>query len=631
MSSLVSKAAVVLLFWSGSASWTSAQEACLSCHASKDMPAAPQMAAAKFQGSVHKDLGCSACHAGKDAYPHDPKAAKVSCDSCHQKSADAIRASDHGRLLLKTKPGAALCASCHGPAHELRPVQDPASPVNHANIPGTCNQCHQKLDFQTKFGLEPFATYAQTVHGRAILEHKNPKAAVCVDCHGGHDLDFSRNSRSRAYKFNIPQTCGRCHSAQLTAYSRSIHAARVAAGVREAPVCTDCHGEHNITAHLEPGSMVYTGSIVKTCSACHGSERIIAKFGMPLDPARTYMDSYHGVAFVAGNLASANCASCHRYHDVLPSSDPGSSVNTKNLQKTCGACHRRAGELVHLGKVHMTFSTTTRDIRETVLRLVRRLYIWLILLTIGGMLLHNFLNHKRKLLLGLEDGHAPNELRMSRNERIQHLVLMISFIGLAYTGFCHTYPESRFAHVAFAGASGAYWRALLHRAFALAFILLAAYHLYWIAATREGRREIRSMYPRWRDLLDFLQLQRYNLFHRGGPPEFDRFNYIEKAEYWALIWGSGVMIGTGCVVWFRELSLRFLSKWFIDLCLLIHFMEAVLACLAIFVWHFYWTVFDPEVYPMNWAWITGKVRPDIPKRKPGPKKGQQPPGHERHQ
>ena len=619
-------AAAALLAWAG-APVLAADDSCLACHANKAMTA-PQMPAVRFQKSVHKDLGCAACHAGKDDYPHDPKAPKVSCDACHQKSADAIRASDHGKLLLKTKPGAALCATCHGPAHELRPVQNPASPVHHANIPATCNRCHQKLDFQAKFGLEPFATYSRTVHGRAILERKDSKAAVCTDCHGAHDLDFSRNSLSQAYKFNIPKTCGRCHAEALAAYSRSIHALKVRAGIREAPVCTDCHGEHNITAHQEAGSMVYTGSIVKTCSACHGSERLIAKFGMPLDPSRTYLDSYHGVAFVAGNLASANCASCHRYHDVLPSSDPASSVNPASLKTTCGACHRRAGELLHLGKVHMTFSTTAHDIRETVRQLVRRFYLLIIVLTIGGMLLHNFLDYKRKLVYGPNHLHNPHELRLSRNERIQHLVLLASFMGLGYTGFCHTYPEAMWTRALFQGAAGAAWRAFLHRFFALTFICLAAYHFYWVAATTEGRREIKSMSPRWRDLLDFLQLQRYNLLHRGGPPRFDRFNYIEKAEYWALIWGSGVMVGTGCVAWFRELSLRFLSKWFIDLCLLIHFMEAVLACLAILIWHLYWTIFDPEVYPMSWAWITGRISARHQQRKPGTQEQDGPPHHD---
>ncbi len=605
--------AVAWMLWAATTAWAGDDASCLACHADR-ASGAPQIHAARFQKSVHKDLGCSSCHAGKEEVPHDPKAPPVSCEACHQKISQVLHSSDHGKLLAKTHKGAALCAACHGPPHEMSRTSGPSSPVSRSRIPMTCNRCHQKLDFKGKFGLEPFSTYTASVHGKAMLEHQDSKAAVCIDCHGAHDLNFSNNSRSRAYKFNIPQTCGRCHPKALAAYSRSIHGVKSASGVKDAPVCTNCHGEHNITAHKEPGSMVYTGSIVKTCSACHGSELLIAKFGMPLDPARTYLDSYHGVAFVAGNLASANCASCHRYHDILPSSDPDSSVNPANLQKTCGACHSRAGELVHLGKVHMTFSTTSRDIRETVLQTVRKIYIWLILATIGGMLLHNFLDHKRKLLLGPDHAHDPKELRMSRNERIQHLILLVSFIGLAYTGFCHTYPEAFWAQAVFHGAAGAAQRAFLHRLFAVIFLTLGAYHLYWLTATPEGRRELKALSPRWRDFLDFLQLQRYNLLHRGGPPKFDRFNYIEKAEYWALMWGSGIMIVTGGVAWWRELSLRFLSKWFIDLCLLIHFMEAVLACLAILVWHLYWTIFDPEVYPMSWAWITGKTRLEHQKR-----------------
>ena len=215
--------------------------------------------------------------------PHDKKETPVSCEGCHRANSDAIRSSDHGKLLLKTRSGAALCISCHGPPHELRKVSDPASAVSRANIPTTCNQCHQKLNFKEKFGIEPFASYAQTVHGKAHLAG-NLKAAVCVDCHGGHDLNFSNNSRSRVFKFNVPRTCGRCHTGQVELYARSIHGQKTAAGVKEAPVCTDCHGEHNIKSMHEPGSMVFTGSIVKTCSACHGSERLIAKFGMPLNP-----------------------------------------------------------------------------------------------------------------------------------------------------------------------------------------------------------------------------------------------------------------------------------------------------------------------------------------------------------
>jgi cytochrome b subunit of formate dehydrogenase len=606
MKSPVVGAAVAMLLWASGAAGA-ADQACLGCHASKES-GAPQMPAAKFQKSVHKDLGCAACHSGKDSYPHDPKTPLVSCEGCHRMEADAIRASDHGKLLLRTKSGAGLCIACHGSPHELRKVSNPVSAVSRANIPTTCNQCHQKLNFKEKFGIEPFTSYIQTVHGKAHLAG-NLKAAVCTDCHGGHDLNFSNNSRSRVFKFNVPRTCGRCHGSQLELYARSIHGKKIAAGVKDAPVCTDCHGEHNIQGLREPGSMVFTGSIVKTCSACHGSKRLIAKFGMPLDPTRSYLGSYHGEAYVAGNLAAANCASCHRHHDILPPEDPDSSVNPKNLQKTCGACHPRAGELVNMGKVHAAEAAAAHDLGGAVMRLVRQGYILIIVLTIGGMLAHNFLDHKRKLLLGpSRHAHDPRALRLSLNERVQHLILLVSFAALAYTGFCHTYPEAAFARCFFAGAAGAHWRALLHRACAVVFIILAAYHAAWLAGSREGRGEVREMFPRWQDFLDFLRLQRYNLFQRGAPPEFGRFSYMEKAEYWALIWGSGVMVATGCVAWFRDISLRLLPKWCIDLCLLIHFMEAILACLAILVWHFYWTVFDVDVYPMNWAWITGKVR-----------------------
>ncbi|MBI5883011.1 MAG: cytochrome b/b6 domain-containing protein [Elusimicrobia bacterium] len=582
--------------------------ACLDCHGIKDS-GVPLVSGEIFSRSVHGGLGCSGCHSDKDGYPHAKRSAAVSCAGCHDAAAKAVRASDHGRHLVKfeSKSGAGLCLSCHSSPHDLRRVKDAHASVSRGHILETCNQCHQKRDFKAEFGVEPMSSYADTVHGKAFLGKKNLRAAVCTDCHGSHDLDYAKNSSSKAYRFNIPKTCGRCHPGPAAAYARSIHGAKAASGVKDSPVCTDCHGEHTIKAQREPGSSVFTGSIVKTCSNCHGSEKLIAKFGMPLDPTKAYSDSYHGVAFRAGNLSSANCSSCHGHHDILPSSDTASSVHPGNLQKTCGACHARAGELVSMGKVHRANSTPAPDFQEKVLRLVKWSYVLLIALTIGGMLGHNMLDHKRKMLLGPAHGHAAGE-RLSLNERLQHLALMATFIGLAYTGFCHTYPEAVWSKVVFHGAGGAAARSFLHRALAAAFMGLSVYHILWLGAAKEGRSELLAMLPRRRDVVDAFQLQLYNLLHRGTPPKFDRFNYMEKAEYWALIWGSFVMVATGCVAWFRDLSLRFIPKWCIDLALLIHFMEAILACLAILVWHSYWTVFDVDVYPMNWAWITGKIR-----------------------
>jgi hypothetical protein len=88
-------------------------------------------------------------------------------------------------------------------------------------------------------------------------------------------------------------------------------------------------------------------------------------------------------------------------------------------------------------------------------------------------------------------------------------------------------------------------------------------------------------------------------------------------EYWALIWGSMVMTLTGVVLLFINLSLSSLPLWAVDLARTIHFWEALLACLAILVWHFYWVFFDPEIYPVNLTWICGNPRPKNSKRRPG--------------
>ncbi len=86
-----------------------------------------------------------------------------------------------------------------------------------------------------------------------------------------------------------------------------------------------------------------------------------------------------------------------------------------------------------------------------------------------------------------------------------------------------------------------------------------------------------------------------------------RFNYVEKAEYWALVWGTAVMIVTGIMLWFDNWFIQFLPKGVLDVALVIHFWEAWLASLAILVWHLYSVIFHPHVYPMNPSWITGNM------------------------
>jgi formate dehydrogenase gamma subunit len=239
--------------------------------------------------------------------------------------------------------------------------------------------------------------------------------------------------------------------------------------------------------------------------------------------------------------------------------------------------------------------------------------------TIGGMAAHNGLDFFKKLRRAYRNWTAAGEadsthedqpdgfvLRMSLVERFQHALLASSFIVLVYTGFALKFPESwPFAWLV-ALEQGYAWRGWVHRGAGIAMILACLWHLAYLP-TRRGRSLFVDMLPRLDDAKEALQ----NILYLGGlrsePPRFDRFSYIEKAEYWALIWGSIVMIVTGFVLWFETEALAFLPLWTLDLATMVHYYEAWLATLAIIVWHIYMVMFNPDVYPMNWTWLTGKV------------------------
>jgi cytochrome b subunit of formate dehydrogenase len=115
------------------------------------------------------------------------------------------------------------------------------------------------------------------------------------------------------------------------------------------------------------------------------------------------------------------------------------------------------------------------------------------------------------------------------------------------------------------------------------------------------------MLPDWKDATDVRDAMLYYLGSSEQRPMFRRFSYAEKAEYWALVWGMFVMAGTGLLIWFKMLIGDRVPGWWIDVAIAIHFYEAVLATLAIVVWHIYAVIFDPDAYPMNWAWFDGKM------------------------
>lgn len=590
---------------------------CLMCHADPALVktnAAGQAVSlfveeAKFGASIHGQNLCTSCHADITELPHAETLQPVSCSQCHRVETDIYLKSDHGLALHKGVSEAASCKSCHGASHDLLNSRDPASPVNRANTPATCGACHARSEEMEKYNLRQRAvvvTYDRSVHGVA---HSNgvATAAVCTDCHGSHDLHRATNPSSKLNWQNIPATCGKCHENVRQTYQRSIHGQAVASGIRDAPVCTDCHGEHTIQAVKEATAKVAHGHVPETCAQCHAAERIATRYQLSPRVVETYLKSFHGLANQFGGLAVADCASCHGFHDILPSSDPLSSVHKANLPITCGKCHPGIGTRLATTDFKIHDLPGAGKGKPWLVNFVTRFYLVVIVLTIGGMAVHNLLDYLHKTRVHVRRVRATGgEERLTRVMRLQHGALIVLFVVLAYTGFVHKFPDAWWSWPFKALENGGYVRGLIHRIAGWLFTALFAGHLVALFGTPRGHAYLKELWVRGHDLGDLLANLRHNLGWGRPPAPHRRFNYIEKAEYWALLWGSLVMILTGAMLIFTETVLRMLPKVWHDVAQVIHFYEAVLATLAIVVWHFYWVIFDPHEYPMNPSWLIGK-------------------------
>ena len=591
-------------------------EDCLACHAdatlTKDVngkQVSLTVDEKKLNHSVHGTMfTCVDCHKDVKSLVHETPPQKVTCAVCHADAQLAYSHSNHSKVSKTGKMPAANCEDCHGGVHEILATDDARSPINHANIPATCGRCHGQKFLMESNGEsnQPFLSYQESVHGRAT-EKGSTKAAVCTDCHGSHQILAANDDQSSISKFKIPATCGTCHSDITKTFNQSIHGQAIARGNGMSPVCTDCHGIHSIKSHQDPNSPVAEQNVSRdTCARCHEGVRLSREFGLPGNRVSSYMDSYHGLASQGGSVVAANCSSCHGVHNILPSNDPHSTVNVANLDATCGKCHKGATQKFTLTKVHLADGVHSNDIDSIAVRWIRILYIVLIILVIGAMFVHNAIIWRSKLA-ARRRAHPAMMVRMTVNQRWQHLVLLSSFIILVITGFALKFPDSWFAQML---GMGEHWRSIIHRVAGVALIAAGIYHVFYVVAAREGRRLLCDLAPAPRDAFDALKTMRYYLALSPTKPEFGRFSYAEKAEYWALVWGTALMGVTGIMLWAKVWVGNLLARWWVDIATTVHFYEAILATLAILVWHFYQVFFDPDVYPMNGAWWDGKMPVD---------------------
>ena len=178
-------------------------------------------------------------------------------------------------------------------------------------------------------------------------------------------------------------------------------------------------------------------------------------------------------------------------------------------------------------------------------------------------------------------------VRFTNAERIEHVVLMLSFGTLAVTGLLQTFsflpPVA--AVIEFAGGVDAI--RVIHRLAALISAVLSFYHVWRILETWFVKRQRGGMWPYPRDFRNLVQMIMFNAGLTKERPQFDRFTIEEKLEYWALLWGQVVMGVTGFIMWFPLLVTAILPGQVFAVAQALHRWEAILAVLAILTWHMY--------------------------------------------
>jgi len=197
-------------------------------------------------------------------------------------------------------------------------------------------------------------------------------------------------------------------------------------------------------------------------------------------------------------------------------------------------------------------------------------------------------------------------IRFSKNVRIQHIGLMITFIIQIISGFPLSFPNTWWSKVLITLMGGWEMRTQIHHISGVVMVILGVYHVIFILQSRRGKnKKPLKMFPKDTDFKEFINYLKH-IFGFGPEPKYDRYNWKEKFEYWGVVWGTIIMGLTGLILMFPFTFMRYMPLAWIHLSSLVHFYEAVLASLVVLIWHFYNVHFHPEWF-MQKTWINGKI------------------------
>jgi cytochrome b subunit of formate dehydrogenase len=533
-------------------------------------------------------------------------AERVDCSICHAEPVSQYEESTHGRLAAQQSPDAPSCRDCHG-THGILGRTNFDSPTFARNIPELCGRCHRKGEKAAVryHGADPgmVEAYTESIHGKGLLESGLTVTATCTNCHTAHAERPASDPASTVNRANLAQTCAQCHRGIYELFEKSIHAPAVAKTDKKLPICVDCHTAHDIS---RTDVTDFKLTIMSQCGHCHE------------DIAESYFDTYHGKVSRLGETKTAKCYDCHGAHDILPVYQPASHLSRQNIVKTCAQCHpgsnrRFAGYLTH----------ATHHDPKTYPALFYTFWGMTLLLvctfTLAG--LHTLVWLPRSLQFRREikaaDSDAASHLWVRRFTPFYnrlHLIVIVSFFGLALTGMMLKFSYMGWARILSHLFGGFESAGVIHRVCAVLTFTYFALHLWDLLRRKRpqagGIKRLllgtNSMLPNRTDFREIAGSLRW-FFGRGPRPEYGRWTYWEKFDYFAVFWGVTIIGTTGLLLWFSEFFTHFLPGWLLNVATIIHSDEALLAVGFIFTVHFFNTHFRPEKFPMDPVIFTGRV------------------------
>ena len=587
-------------------------EECSACHepgplTKREEGIPPNFDAAALQASPHAGVECGNCHMdllGAE-FPHPEKLEPVDCGMCHSEEAEQYDQSLHGRAAAKGDRLAPRCTTCHG-THNIQRASAPGSPTSVMEIPRLCGQCHREGTPVSETRRIPerniLTNYEDSIHGVGLFRKGLTVTAVCTSCHTAHHELPASNPASSVNRRNITTTCGRCHRGIVEQFDKSIHSPKVAKTGKELPVCTDCHSAHRIE---RVDRRDFRFHIMDQCGRCH--KQI----------TESYFETFHGKFSRLGYDRAAKCYDCHGAHDILPPSDPNSHLSRKNIVATCAQCHPRsnrrfAGYLTHATHdnpakypfLFFTFWAMTALLIGTLVISGAHTLLWL----------RRSLQYRREMKAPVEETGAPYVRRFRPFERNLHLMVISSFLGLAITGMMLKFSYTGWAQALASVVGGFGATGWIHRLCAVITFTYFGLHLWDLLRQRRASGKgwmafifgPESMVFNGRDLKELIGSMKW-FFNKGPRPQYGRWTYWEKFDYFAVFWGVGVIGISGLMLWFPEQFTRILPGWSINVATIVHSDEALLATGFIFTIHFFNTHFRPEKFPMDTVVFTRGV------------------------